>query len=552
VTTSRKHGVPSIAGWLEALVVPRRIARSPRTAAPIAALIAALFLASATLILPVGALEWIDVAMLHLVPSIDLFSLVSGSAPVETVVLTIGPRFFEQDFEGKTPISRAPFVKLLNCVVRTFGPQVLAIDYDLSPGSDELNRLHTNAAAAVWTETSGDPCDGGAPLHGVTGGQMLDAYLTSLGRPSAHRLTPVSVVLIRPLPVDDPKICKNRLAWEAQMRQQKVVFGNSDLVHHSLFGVVVKYERVPESFAQRVHCERPKPPGAHDGDPLHHGGCPGTPAETRTPSCMTIEQFRTRQVDPERLDRVNFLQASTQVHTYELAGFRSVRDFAEYHRRGVPVVFVGAAYDPSDRFTTPLGQKAGVVLHAYSAFSIGQPLKERHWPAFLIDVAIGTMVGWALSRTWGTHYAMAGRARRVVGAGTSLFVVGVAGLISVFLARFLMSHGMWMNPGPMLVAFFIDSWHTSASAHEHAHHRATGGSATAMVEITGDMAVSAAPGGRLYVPRLLIWLRTRRGKNIGEHANAPSASDRAVGWVACFVWLGVVGWAVVEMLLGSH
>jgi hypothetical protein len=545
VTTSRKHDVPSIAGWLEALGAPRRIARSP-------ALIAALFLASATVLLPVGALEWIDVAMLHFVPSIDLFSLISGDAPAETVVLTIGPRFFEQDFEGKTPISRAPFVRLLNCVVRTFGPQVLAIDYDLSPGTDELDRLHTNATPAVWTETPGDPCDGGAPTHGVTGARMLDAYLDSLGRPSPYRLTPVSVVLIRPLPVDDSEACKNRLAWEAQMRRQKVMFGDSDLVHHSLFGVVVKYERVPESFAQRVHCTRPRPPDAHDRDSLHHADCREAPAEARTPPCVTIEQFRTRHVDPKRLDRINFLEASTQVHTYELAGFRSVKDFAEYHRRGVPVVFVGAAYDPSDRFTTPVGQKAGVVLHAYSAFSMRQPLKERHWLGFLIDVAIGTMVGWALSRTWGKHYAMAGRARRVVGAGTSLLVVGVAGLVSVFLARFLMSHGMWMNPGPMLVAFFIDSWHTSASAHEHADHGALRGSATATVAITGDMAVSAVPGGRLYVPRLVIWFRNRRGKNIGEHAEAPSASDRAVGWVACLLWLGVVGWAVVQMLFGAH
>jgi CHASE2 domain-containing sensor protein len=537
VATTKGRDVPSVTGLLEFFGVPHHVATHRRTEA----LVAALFFASATfLLVPTGILDWMDIAMLNIVPSIrgvDLFSLGSYAEPVDIAAVTIGSRFFERDFQGRTPIPRAPFAKLLACVVKRFQPQVLAVDYDLSPGTDELERLRTPSAPEE-PPTTDELCTGTADVADPMGGRRLDAYLASLARPSPPNSPPVKVVLIRPLALDDPTICETRLAWEEQMRGRGVAFGDSDLVHHRLFGIVVKFENVAPAFARQVYCaHRPS------------RDCSETCIPKGCAKCLTAEESRLREVRREDLRPIHFLRAERLVRPFDLAGFGAVSAQAERHGRAVPVVFVGAAYDPSDVFMTPVGQKAGVLLHAYSAFSMDETkgLKEKHGLAFLIDVVIGTVVGVALARTWGPRYASEGRAMRVRRALLSLLVVGgAASVLSLVFARSLMSLGVWLNPGPMLAAFFIHSWHTSATAHARTRRSHSGDNpAETAVAVTREIEMTTLPRMRLRLSRLVIWRRANRRKDSGVW-------DHLAGTGLCLLWLGVVASAVFTMLFISH
>jgi hypothetical protein len=178
--------------------------------------------------------------------------------------------------------------------------------------------------------------------------------------------------------------------------------------------------------------------------------------------CSTYEQFRSRKIDPKKLHPLDFPKAVTTVPTYELAGFDSVAHYAEHHRRGVSTVFIGAAYDPSDRFPTPLGQKAGVVLHAYSVHSMQEGAKGSLWLGFVVDLIGGALAGIALARSWGDNYATSQRSTRVIRALRSLVVVVIASVVFLIVAGLASRCIAWINPGPMLFGLLIHSWYTSA------------------------------------------------------------------------------------------
>jgi len=470
----------SITRLLERCKLPRPIAES---------LVVAGFLGASSLVLEheTGYLDWLDVAMLQVVPAVDIvpFRPPRDVAP-EILVLTIGDRFFETEFGGQTPIPRAAFTELLKAVVKTFRPKVLAVDYDLSPGCGDLAK----------GKPAGDrPECGGALRRDEAGRRQLDDYVRS--RPVEQ------LVLIRPLPVGDPALCKIRLEWERRMRGAGVKFGEPDLVHHGLFDAVVKYERRPDSFAHQIHCS-----AFPEGD-----ACVESSPHAGAERCRTREQLRTQPIARKKLDPLNFLHAVRGVPTYELANRDSVEAARAYHRGDFRVVFVGGDYDSSDLFNTPVGEKSGVALHAYSAYSIHHRLPSQHGWALVIDVALGTLAGVFLLKSWGEGYAQGGPFERLWRACLSLGILGLAWALILLVARGLMLQDMWINPGPMLVAMFVKTWHSSVKGAEHEH-----------------LDTSHAP------------------------ARTPGIRDRVVGVLYCAVFIGVLGWTVfiLRELSRSH
>jgi hypothetical protein len=331
----------------------------------------------------------------------------------------------------------------LEGVVAKFDPSVLAVDYDLSPGCIDLDKDPNPAPGNCGAELTRD----------IGARRQLDDYLRSLK----------SLVLIRPLPVEDMILCGLRRDWENGMRRAGVVFGESDLIHNRLFDVIVKYEDPPLSSPWRSFARQ-----AHDVEAARRRSTTLTAAELRT--CDTREQVRTREVRRADLHPLNFHAAARSVRTCELRTTESLAQCFSYYGRGFPVVFVGADDGSGDLFHTPIGPKPGVVLHAYSTFSMTHPLRTFHVLALVIDALIGTFTGLLLHRSWGTYaeYGPAERLRRAV--WSLLIVVGASG-VPLVTARILMAWGLWINPGPMLVGLYFDSWHASLGESGRARSR---------------------------------------------------------------------------------
>src|SRR5262245_7179997 len=122
------------------------------------ALMATGLLASLTVLYEDPVLEWLDVAMLRIVPEFEnswvgpilrtlgwspSFSAMDPAKSLKVLVLTIEQPYFDKAFGGRAPIPRKEFLDLLNEAKTVFFdrdvpdgarvPRVLAIDYDLSP-----------------------------------------------------------------------------------------------------------------------------------------------------------------------------------------------------------------------------------------------------------------------------------------------------------------------------------------------------------------------------------------------------------------------------------
>src|SRR5262249_30022478 len=125
------------------------------------AFMATFLLASLTVLVEDPFLEWLDVAMLRIVPEFEATSVLAAplqklgwspsfspadpKKPLNVLVLTIEQPYFDKEFAGRTPIPRKEFLALLKRIKEVFferrlpegvrSPVVLAIDYDLSPNA---------------------------------------------------------------------------------------------------------------------------------------------------------------------------------------------------------------------------------------------------------------------------------------------------------------------------------------------------------------------------------------------------------------------------------
>lgn len=432
---SRRH-LPSITRWVEHALGRLRV---PHGIVHLVAgsLVVALFLASLSIVLDevASAAVWLDF------PAFRFSGLGRQDPEPEILTLTIRTELFETMFRGETPIPREPFRTLVSDVVETFAPAVLAVDYDLSPGKDEL----TAGQLAALREGRDDPlgCARGAP-GGGTPRTGLDCSLASLGG---------RLLLIRPLPVADRAQCEPRVVWQRWMEGQGVAFGAPDLVMLGSFSAILKYETGrPESLAALAYCKGlagPERPAA----------CGAAPSAHAAESCETFADLKSRPVRKASLQTLNFPGADKGVSRCALERPESIRACAAIYRgRRFPVVFLGADYDWGDHFNTPMGVKPGVTLHAYSAYSMKKPLTAGHHWDFLVDVVVGVAAGIFFHWSWG-HFSLYGMAKRLRRALLSLGGLVVSFGSVVWAVPWLF--GLWTNPGLTLAGLFVKSWHTS-------------------------------------------------------------------------------------------
>jgi hypothetical protein len=542
------------------------------------ALAATLFLSSATVLLEeyTPILEWLDIAMLRIVPSVAFESLsenqeapqaatdqdwparakariawelkggvgwaqawvakelncllgraqagVAGerqcllpaawafvsppTLPPETLVVTIQQDLFETRFNGQSPIPRRAFTTFLERVVKTFSEvKVLGIDYDLSPfGGDREER------------------------------KGLDKFLTSPPRPG------LKIVLIHHLPVETPSLCRTKKDWEQQMQDHGVVFGRHELVHHSFLDVVVKYEPGPDHFAHQLSA-------AAKGETAK-----GETAKGET-TPIDVDCGPARTPHGRHLERINFLRAMNHVHICPVWSdeSESLKECAEHAKEQhlakkqpqITTVVVAADYDYGDRFITPVDDKtAGGALHAYAAYSIDDRLQVRHGLAFLLDSMLGWGAGWIFLRFWMKFHETHRPSARLGLVVLNLGFATVVGAIVMLLGPAFLVNGIWMNPGPMLIGLFVDSWHTGLVS--PALVRNDGNSAR--IEAVSSVLVSErAP--EVGVPTDVVDIAVVERAEEREGEDSFTTFDWGVVVFLYMVWAGVVMAGVGTLLL---
>ena len=415
----------------------------------------ALFLASLMVILEhFPVVEWLNVVMfrvLHAVarPSIQTGHAESGkTVEAKALVFTIQQELFETAFRSRSPIDREVLLEYLIKLDKVYHLQgkVLAIDYDLSPNY-EANKECTikDSTEEIWQ-------------------YALDDILLSLSRRG------VKVVLIKHIPVENTTLCECKTKWELEKYDlgKGILFGNPDLMHYDL-GLVVKYAEREDSFPAVVRAAEkladPKKLAAGEkvrlppmqltcGDPKPSAHESGDRTAQLIHFSKAVDSVKVCALDePEAFKRCKDAWSAFGIDTEDSK-----------------VIFFGGHYGLDDIYVTPVGEKAGVTIQAYTYFSQGDPLKTMlPWKAWGIEIAIGIVGGLVFHLIWHGfhHYRQHGNftlqftMALLAFTALSAFIYFVGRWIADFLAK-----GIWLHPVPMFVGLFIDSYIATATSTE--------------------------------------------------------------------------------------
>jgi hypothetical protein len=141
----------------------------------------------------------------------------------------------------------------------------------------------------------------------------------------------------------------------------------------------------------------------------------------------------------------------------------------------VDTVFLGAAYGYEDRFRTPIGDQFGVAIHAFTAYSLRDPVRHLVPFSFAFDVVLGVLSAVVFQLLWGAAARCRAQSGRRFLFVTAVF--GVLGLLAAgaaWITPWMLNRGAWLNPLLILGAFFLDSYQgaaehvRAATAHEPA------------------------------------------------------------------------------------
>jgi hypothetical protein len=418
----------------------------------------ALFLASLMVILEHHhVLEWLDVSMLRIVATFA--PRTAGTESVKALVFTIQEELFEKEFQSRTPIKRDVLLEHLRELDKVYGREldpktgknvrkVLAIDYDLSPNSYDHK------------------CEDGSPERDAQ--QALEEFLASLVNrdPKDGK---INVVLIKHIPVKNPALCECKRRWEQKMSNQGIIFGHPDLVYLGLLGPVMKYTEYTahkDSFPAAVR-----------------------DAEKNKNVCDNPEFLPHKDLSHASFHPIDYVKgyANGAVKVCPLTNKKGFDDCKtdwrslEIKLDKVSVIFFGGDYGKDDTYITPLGALPGVIIQAYTYFSMlehGWWARWGGWLAWFADILLGFVVGLRFHRIWHKFHRSRHQDKFVPQVGWAalnfLILIGIFASL-VWIIAFLLPHGIWINPALIVIGLFIHSYMAAATTTdtEKAHETET-------------------------------------------------------------------------------
>jgi hypothetical protein len=431
-------------------------------------LLAAALMASAMLSLERrGWLEWLDAVML---------SVVATEAPTQAQAPDSLPRVvliddvtYADTFALQSPLDRAALGRVLQDALSA-RPRTLLVDLQVEPSASE---------------------DMPRPLDTL----LADAARGSAGHAGTH--------VVLPLPARrTPALDQRSLQWMRQMCEAGVQFGSADVRSH--FGTVVRLDQDQLSIAQVAQT------------------APVASADEAAPSlCALARQGAALEViwallkDTQHHGKTTPLSpAVVKQLQRDALSWRPDTTAARLQAQPGGTIVVGGSYDPQDRFVTSAmpDPVPGALVHA-SAVAPAK-LGSSHAGAWVLDVFLGTALGVLFAAAWrcvGRHSLETDqwRWRDVVkawqGPARAVALWLVAAVLAYGLMKAsggLMAHGLWLNPGPIVLGMLL---HTLLLKEEAEHPPINSGRALWRALTLRDDAGHAIAHWRAYTQYHPAW-----------------------------------------------
>jgi CHASE2 domain-containing sensor protein len=353
-----------------------------------------------------------------------------------TLIVKISRSFYETEFHERSPLDPRVLDPLLKTITAS-RPNQLAIDLDLSPSPSDADLV--GAVAARET--------------------MIDR-LKQLATQGSR------VLIVLPGVASTVAEQTRKAEWAGTLCQAGVDLADPNLgLTHTPAGLsLLKYVNNLPSLG--VLMAPQKPPGLC-ASRNEAGKIPTlllapntaaaavmnatTPEQRKRINFKGFDEVEIFTVDtPLDIDKLTHLLASSKWKTVVLAGNYSEADTFQL---------------PNSRFVS------GAEVHAAVAYSIANPVDANHGLAFLLDLAIGVLVGLALHMLWhcykDTQFLYV-KALCLFGT-VAVFVIPVMLLLNWMPG--LLSRNMWINAIPLLLGLFIhgimEPLHTPGHGDQH-------------------------------------------------------------------------------------
>jgi hypothetical protein len=417
-------------------------------------------LAAATLATAVLALEhlrlldWLDAAMLRMVAPVISDN---NGAELPQLVL-IDATAYADRFALRSPLDSAQLTTVVADLLAAH-PVTLLVDLQLEPalGEPEVRPLDRLLQAA-----SHDP-----------------AGATRIVLPVPESRTPT--------------VDRAALAWMRSLCESGVTFGSAQLLSH--FGAVIRIDDDPRTLAALARATPRAQPGVREP---HAPATSGTDARANGVACGLAANA------PDLGTVLTLMSASDaneqRTEPMSPGALKGVVDAAIAWRPDATrvalsahpprVLVLGGDYDERDRFVTSAGNTPvpGVAVHAAAIASHGR-IQTSHVRAWLFDVAVGTLLGMLFTALWTgvARFSPLPPQPEPKRQGLLWFALKAWGQLSLatcvwavalligwaFMAGsgILLKHGLWMNPGPVVLGMFLHALllKDDRQGHEAAH-----------------------------------------------------------------------------------
>ncbi|NUU39290.1 CHASE2 domain-containing protein [Pseudomonas sp. C2B4] len=394
--------------------------------------------------LMVAALVYIGHHHLHLLKAIDgyaflgignrtAFSQYTGSHPTVAVVL-IDQKSNEDYYRERSPLDRCQLKQDLEAIYNlSKPPKLLVVDLDLSPVlplNDSVNEKTKECDEQLKTLLMQDR-----------------TKITETVKNITH------TVLITPFEMLDYEAQKKNEDWKESLKPF-VSFADDPTINVS-FGLVNDLDCNHKSLAAVAF-------KVYSNSLVGLEKCPEKESEESK-----------RHVPPLIISPAQYLSGLQAVSLCQLPsrlGDNQCKGFTLYNARYYyPVVFVGSSFGDSDTFLTPLGIMYGVEVHAAAFMSLVEPTDEISWFAFILDVALGLLMGGLIDLSWRYYFSFRFSSSAVKRQWAPWLILLLAiGFTIVVVVLTIGSYGLlrhcsiWLSPIPIALGMLIESFFNGA------------------------------------------------------------------------------------------
>jgi CHASE2 domain len=407
---------------------------------------------------PLDGLAYVVLAnAVNLVPS-EIKTAIADTPLENFAVVYIDGNRHADHYSGRSPLPRDKLVADLKKIYAA-KPKIVAIDLDLSPTFDAMK-----AEASDDFRKQGELND------------LLDA--------NAEK-----TILITPFPMDEGprnKYAGQKLKWMIDRCSSEDKDGNpktpavfAEPHLRETFGYVIEYFDkdfalgkliYPHLTAKTRNTEkRSKSPC----ELAHESLCSGKPQDN---IYLNSDNWESTSEDK----KIHFKILDTWVRGINLCDIfqpgdegtcRNEADKTKNEQTSIEgkVILFGANYGQDDLYTTPLGAKYGLNLHAAIAASEATPISFDHAIDVILDVVVGFLFGLWVHKAWGKYFEFAtspesepdsfqNGSKRLRAYRWLVALIGGYFFILVALIVFsfwLLSFGIWLSPIAISVGMLI-------------------------------------------------------------------------------------------------